>query len=247
MVINMIKDIINTNWHEIMLVSERAIISLVFLFFMTKLIGKKQVSELSLFDYVISISIGNFAAEMTTSTDTQVLNGLVGVLIFGFVAVLVSVLTMKSIILRRLFMGSPTILMENGRFVYKNLKRVKMDINDFLETARIAGYFDVSKIKYALMEANGKISFMLKEENNPVTIKDMNLKASKDGLVANVIIDGKIMKKNLSNINKDRAWLLKQLKVSGKIVKDILLATVDVNEKLVIYEKRDSVIKNVLE
>ena len=144
-------------------------------------------------------------------------------------------------------MGRPTILMENGRFVYKNLKRVKMDINDFLETARIAGYFDVSKIKYALMEANGKISFMLKEENNPVTIKDMNLKASKDGLVANVIIDGKIMKKNLSNINKDRAWLLKQLKVSGKNVKDILLATVDVNEKLVIYEKRDSVIKNVLE
>ena len=104
MVINVIKDIINTNWHEIMLVSQRAIISLVFLFFMTKLIGKKQVSELSLFDYVISISIGNFAAEMTTSTDTQVLNGLVGVLIFGFVAVLVSYLTMKSIILRRLFM-----------------------------------------------------------------------------------------------------------------------------------------------
>lgn len=247
MVINVIKDIINTNWHEIMLVSERAIISLIFLFFMTKLIGKKQVSELSLFDYVISISIGNFAAEMTTSTDTQVLNGLFGVLIFGFVALFVSYLTMKSIILRRIFMGRPTILMENGRFVYKNLKRVKMDINDFLETARIAGYFDVSKIKYALMEANGKISFMLKEENNPVTIKDMNLKASKDGLVANVIIDGKIMKKNLSNINKDRAWLLKQLKVSGKNVKDILLATVDVNEKLAIYEKRDSVIKNVLE
>ena len=113
----MIKDIINTNWNEIILVSERAIVSLVFLFFMTKLIGKKQVSELSLFDYVISISIGNFAAEMTTSTDTQVLNGLFGVLIFGFVAVLVSILTMKSIILRRLFMGSPTILMENGRFV----------------------------------------------------------------------------------------------------------------------------------
>ena len=159
----MIKDIINTNWNEIMLVSERAIVSLVFLFFMTKLVGKKQVSELSLFDYVISISIGNFAAEMTTSTDTQVLNGLFGVLIFGFVAVLVSILTMKSIILRRIFMGSPTILMENGRFVYKNLKRVKMDSNDFLETSRIAGYFDVIKIKYSLMEANGKIIFILKE------------------------------------------------------------------------------------
>ena len=88
---------------------------------------------------------------------------------------------------------------------------------------------------------------MLKEENNPVTVKDMNLKASKEGLVANVIIDGKIMKKNLSNISKDDKWLLKQLNVLGKNVKDILLATVDVNEKLSIYEKRDSVIKNVLE
>ena len=233
--------------NEILYVLLRGIISLVTLFLITKLLGKKQVSQLSLFDYVIGISIGNFAAEMTTSTDTQVLNGLFGVLIFGFVAVLVSILTMKSIILRRLFMGSPTILMENGRFVYKNLKRVKMDINDFLETTRIAGYFDVSKIKYALMEANGKISFMLKEENNPVTVKDMNLKASKEGLVANVIIDGKIMKKNLSNISKDDKWLLKQLNVLGKNVKDILLATVDVNEKLSIYEKRDSVIKNVLE
>lgn len=211
----MINDILNTNWYEVGIVAARAIFSLITLFFITKLIGKKQVSELSLFDYVISISIGNFAAEMTMNLDSQVMNGVISLVIFGFVAALVAILTMKSILLRRFFMGSPTIIIQDGKFIYKNLQRVKMDINDFLETARIAGYFDISNIKYALMEANGKVSFLPKEEYIPVNVKDMNLKPSKQGLCANVVIDGKIMEKNLSVINKDEDWLNKQLKVKG--------------------------------
>lgn len=245
----MINDILNTNWYEVGIVAARAIFSLITLFFITKLIGKKQVSELSLFDYVISISIGNFAAEMTMNLDSQVMNGVISLVIFGFVAALVAILTMKSILLRRFFMGSPTIIIQDGKFIYKNLQRVKMDINDFLETARIAGYFDISNIKYALMEANGKVSFLPKEEYIPVNVKDMNLKPSKQGLCANVVIDGKIMEKNLSVINKDEDWLNKQLKVKGYDSLDkILLATVDVNEKLCVFEKHDEdAIKNILE
>ena len=127
----MLKDILNTDFNEIIIVSQRALFSLITLFFITKLIGKKQVSELSLFDYVISISIGNFAAEVTMNLDTQILNGVIGVVIFGFIGALVSYLTMKSIKLRRFFMGTPTVIIENGNFVYKNLKRTKMDLNDF--------------------------------------------------------------------------------------------------------------------
>ncbi len=250
MVNNMINEILNTNFNEVLDVSIRAITSLILLFFITKLIGKKQVSELSLFDYVISISIGNFAAEISMNLDYQIANGLVAVLIFGLVAAIVAYLTMKSIFLRRFFLGSPTIIIENGKFVYKNLKRLKMDINDFLETARIAGYFDIGKIKYAIMEANGKVSFLLNEEENPVTIKDAKLTYKKEGLQANVIIDGKIMHKNLEVIKKDENWLLKQLKVIGKErLDDILLATVDnVTGKLSIYEKNKQIdIKNSLE
>lgn len=245
----MINDILNTNWYEIGIVASRAIFSLVTLFLVTKMIGKKQVSELSLFDYVISISIGNFAAEMTMNLDSQVLNGFVSLVIFGSIATMVAILTMKSVILRRFFMGTPTIIIQNGAFVLKNLKKIKFDMNDFLETARNAGYFDVSQIKYAIMEADGKISFLPKEEYLPVTNKDMNLKPSNQGLCANVIIDGKIMKKNLENINKDESWLIKNLKVKGyNDLKDILLATIDVNEKLVVFNKKDvSDVKNILE
>lgn len=152
-------------------------------------------------------------------------------------------------LLRRIVIGSPTILIENGKFVYKNLKRVKIDINDFLESARIKGYFDISNIKYALMEANGQISFLPKEEYVPATPKDLNLKPSKQGLCANVIIDGKFMLKNLEKIKKDEDWLRKQLKVKGyKSYEEILLATVDIDEKLCIFNKRDiNTIENVLE
>lgn len=227
---------------EVLDVILRALVSLVTLFLVTKLLGKKQVSQLSLFDYVIGISIGNFAAEMTTDLDLPYIHGIVSVLIFGLVAYFVSVLTMKSITLRRFFIGTPTILIQNGKILIAGLKRVKFDINDLLEECRGNGYFDISQIEYALMEANGKLSILPKGENLPVTIKDMNIKPEKQGLCANVIIDGKIMYKNLRNMNKDKKWLIQELKIKGyKTLNNILLATLDNNEKVVIYEKNNDI------
>ena len=222
----------NINYNELLNVVIRALISLITLFLITKLIGKKQVSQLSLFDYVIGISIGNFAAEMTINLESDEIYGIVAVLIFGFIAYLVSILTMKSIKLRRFFMGTPTILIEHGKLIQDNFYKVRYDINDMLEQCRVNGYFDISEIEYAIVEANGELSILPKDENRPVTIKDMKLKPSKQGLCANVIIDGKIMYKNLEIIDKDEKWLFKELKIKGKELQNILLATVDINEKI---------------
>ena len=153
----MIENIFQTNWTELLDVTLRAMISLVTLFLITKMLGKKQVSQLSLFDYVIGISIGNFAAEMTINLESDYLHGILAVVIFGVVAYLVSILTMKSIHLRRYFMGTPTLLIQDGKLLEKNMKKVKYDMNDLLEQCRINGYFDISEIKYALMEANGTV------------------------------------------------------------------------------------------
>jgi len=239
----------NVNWIELGIVSIRSIISLTVLFIVTKMLGKKQVSQLSLFDYVIGISIGNFAAEVTISTDTQFLNGILAIIIFGLIAYTVSILTMKSIKLRRFFMGTPTILIQNGKLIEQNLKKVKFDINELLEECRINGYFDISQIEYALMEANGQVSILPKGEYLPITIKDMSLKASKQELVANIIIDSRVMYNNLKNMNKDKAWLEKELKIKGyKTLDNILLATLDNNDKFIIYERNNhNNIHNVLE
>lgn len=245
----MINDIVNTSLGEVGHVLLRGFLSLVTLFLITKLLGKKQVSQLSLFDYVIGISIGNFAAEITTDVNVQVMNGIAAVLLFGFVAYAVSILTMKSISLRRFFMGVPTVIIQNGKIIEPNLKKVKFDMNDLLEECRNNGYFNLDEIEYGIMEANGKVSILPKGENKPLTVKDMNLKAEKQSLCANVIIDGKVMPKNLTNMHKDINWLNKELKIKGyKDYNDILLATLDVNDKVIVYERNYNVdILDVLE
>ncbi len=236
------------NYSEIMQTIFRALISLITLFLITKLIGKKQVSQLSLFDYVIGISIGNFAAEMIINLESEEIYGILAVVIFGVIAYLVSILTMKSIVLRRFFSGEPTILIQNGKIIKSSLKKVRFDINDLLEVLRCKGFFDISQVEYALMEANGEVSVLPKVEYRPVIVKDLNLKLPNEDLVANIVIDKKIMPQALENMNKSKAWLMHELEVKGISLEDILLATLDSNEKLIIYKQEfDEKVKNILE
>ena len=237
----------NINCEELIRVTLRALLSLITLFLVTKMLGQKQVSQLSLFDYVIGISIGNFAAEMTINLESHFLNGTLAVLIFGLVAYMISILTMKSIVLRRFFMGVPTIIIENGKLLEESLKKVKFDVNDLLEECRSCGYFDIADISYAIMEANGKLSILPKEKARPVTMEDMNLTKEDKGLCANVIIDGVVMQENLKNCNKDEKWLQKELKKQKEEQKDILLATLDKQNKLTVYKKSKEQSKDVLE
>lgn len=238
----------NFEWTELFIVLLRGLLSLFTLFFVTKMLGKKQVSQLSLFDYVIGISIGNFAAEITINLDASLIYGVVAVLEFGIFAYIISIITMKSIKLRRFFMGIPTILIEKGRIIESGLKRVHYDINDLLEQCRSNGYFDLNEIDYALMECSGELSIMPKYVDKPVTIKDLDLKTEIQGLCANIIIDGNIMEDNLKNMNKDNKWLYQQLEIKGYKINEILLATLDLNEKITIYQKNiESKYRNILE
>lgn len=233
--------------HDLLNITMRAIISLVTLFLVTKMLGKKQVSQLSLFDYVIGISIGNFAAEMTVNLDSNILHGTIAVIIFGLIAYIISIGTMKSILLRRFFSGMPTLIIEDGKFLKEGLKKVKYDINDFLEQAREQGYFDISEIAYAVMESSGKISIMPKSEYSAVINKDMKIKKEKASMPASIIIDGNIMEENLKKYGKTRKWLEQQLKNKHKTVESIFLATIDKNDNLVLFDQTNHKATDVLE
>lgn len=154
---------------------------------------------------------------------------------------------MKSIKARRFFTGVPTVLVEKSKIIESGLKKTKIDINELLAEARIAGYFDLDEIDYAIMEINGNISFLPKEKNKPVTKKDMKLKSPDSGLTANVIIDSKYMENNMKAINKSKRWLDHELKVQGYNNYDnILLATVDNNYKVLVYKKDVNPDKNTV-
>lgn len=225
----------------------RTILVLVILFFITKMMGKKQISELNFFDYVVGITIGSIAADISLDIEKDMIAGIAALFIYGFISYIISFVSIKSILARRFFIGVPTVLVEKGKIIESGLKKSKIDVNDLLMEARENGYFNLDEIDYALMEVNGNISFLPKEKEKPVTKKDMKIKCSNEGLTVNGIIDGMYMVNNMKAINKDKEWLDHELKVNGYDNYDnILLATIDNNYKVTIYEKNVKPDKNTV-
>lgn len=225
----------------------RTILVLVILFFITKMMGKKQISELNFFDYIVGITIGSIAADISLDIEKNMIAGIAALFIYGFISYIISFVSIKSILARRFFIGVPTVLVEKGKIIESGLKKSKIDVNDLLMEARENGYFNLDEIDYALMEVNGNISFLPKEKEKPVTKRDMKIKCSNEGLTVNAIIDSKYMVNNMKAINKDKEWLDHELKVNGYDNYDnILLATIDNNYKVTIYEKNVNPDKNTV-
>ena len=225
----------------------RTILVLIILFFITKMMGKKQISELNFFDYIVGITIGSIAADISLDIEKNMIAGIAALFIYVFISYIISFVSIKSILARRFFIGVPTVLVEKGKIIESGVKKSKIDVNDLLMEARENGYFNLDEIDYALMEVNGNISFLPKEKEKPVTKKDMKIKCSNEGLTVNAIIDSKYMVNNMKAINKDKEWLDHELKVNGYDNYDnILLATIDNNYKVTIYEKNVKPDKNTV-
>ena len=216
----------------------KSALSIIILFLLTKALGKKTINQLNIFDYVIGISIGNIVAEISINPELNFLYGVVAMIVYTIISILTTYITTKSIILRRLISGTPTIIIENGKIIENGLKKSKLDINELLEESRLNGFFDISEIEYAIMEANGRVSFLPKSKYKPIIANDLKIKKGYQGLCSNLIIDGKIMKKNLIYIKKDINWLKKRLKKMGyDDIENLILVTCNAKEELVIYEK----------
>lgn len=228
-------------WETIVDLSDialRAFLSLLVLFFVTRMMGKKQISQLTFFDYLIGISIGSLAAEMAATDQVPYPHALTAIVIYGIIAWLIALITNKSIKARRFFTGHTYLLIDHGKILEKNMSRVKYDVNDLLSEARNAGYFNIADIEYALLETNGKISFLPKADKQAPTLGDLNIQKQQDGLVANVIIDGKLMRENLRFTGLDESWLHEEmLKQHISAISDVILATIDQNKRLTLYPK----------
>ena len=223
-------------------------VAVLYLFLVIKILGKKQISELNIFDYIIGLSLGNIAAEMTVNDDITILEGLLSMSVYGIFSLFVSYITEKSIYARRLITGEPVIIMEKGKISREQLKKCKIDINDLLQDARESGYFDISEINYAIMEPSGKISFLPFNKYHSATPNDLNLKIDKGGITANLLLDGNIMENNIKTIGHDKKWLINRLKKEGyDNPKDLLLVLCDNKEKLTIYKKDEKINYKVLE
>jgi uncharacterized membrane protein YcaP (DUF421 family) len=215
-----------------------SVVSLSAMFFFTKLIGNKQMSQINMFDYINGITIGSIAAELATALDSGPVYPLVAMAVYTAGICLISFISQKSLKLRRFFEGRSLVLMRNGKLYKENFKTAKLDISEFLAQCRINGYFTTDDIEEAFMEPNGRISFNLKSTARPLTPKDIGLDPGKESADITIILDGSILEENLRQSGNNEKWLEKELHRLGiGNVKDIFLAVCDSSNKLIAYKR----------
>ena len=213
--------------------------SMIAVFMFTKIMGNREMSQLSMFDYVSSITIGSIAGEMAVMSTDSFFEPLLAMAIFTIFTVIISYFTCKSIKLRRFIEGQSLLLFQNGQIFEKNLLKAKLDIDELLTSCRLEGYYDLKDIHTIYLEPSGMVSILPMAAKRPVTPSDMNLSPAQTVPLANVIIDGRILYDNLKSTGKDDKWLNKQILSKGaKDIKEIILATYDFTDNsLNIYLK----------
>jgi len=214
-----------------------SVTSFLVLFLLSKLMGFRAIAELSFFDYVVGITIGSVAAEMCTNLDIEWWKGVTAMAVYTLLDVLFIVLSQKSIKARRIISGLPIILIDNGKIIKQNVKKARIELDDLISFARLAGYFNLSDIQFAIMETSGKVSFMPVPQQRPLNPTDFNFTPEKESLQVNVIMDGKVMESNLAQAGITKKELVRKVHKRNKEIKDIFLATMDANKVLTIFDK----------
>lgn len=224
-------------------------LSVVVLLIITRILGYRQLSELSLFDYVNGITIGSIAAELATAEKIEMIGPIfASMIIYGIATLFIAFLTDKSLVLRRIITGKPIILVDNGTLLYKNFKKARLDISEFLMKCRNNGYFDLSQINTAILEPNGRVSFIPFALYKPTTAEDLKLAPQQDKIIADVVLDGRIVQSNLKTIGKDEKWLISALHSKGiDNISDLFLVTCDDKYNLTCFKKNMKVTKDILE
>lgn len=228
----------NISFNDIFKIILLSVFSEIILFILSKLMGNKEMSQLSMFDYIIGITIGSIAAEMATSLENNFMEPLIAMSVYALISIAISIVSYKSIKFRRLIYGNSLILLDNGELYKKNFKTAKLDINEFLEQCRTNGFFNLNDIQTAILESNGKISFLPKYAKKPLSPEDMNLPSQIATVLINVIIDGHVLQENLEHSGHDLIWLYKELgKQNISDISEVLLATCDNNGNLSVYKE----------
>lgn len=217
-------------------------VAFVYLFIISKLLGKKQIAQLEFIDYTVGISLGSIAAEMATNTETPFYFFLIAMTVFFVFAFLVAVVGRKNTFLKRVLKGKPATLIYDGKINYKELKKNNIDVNDLLSMLREKGYFDIADVAYAVFEPSGELSVLPVGAQKPPVMKDLDGSKIEKTEMTNVLIaDGGISYSGLKDAGKDEAWLKNRLGIkSKKDIDEIILAVYDdKTDKLSVYKKNE--------
>ena len=213
---------------EYVLVASRVALTFVILLALTRILGKKQISQLTFFDYIVGIVIGDMASTIAIDTTIKFSYGLIGLVGYTILSVIIAFGAIKSFKFRELVESSPSILIKDGKIMEKTLLKHRLTFDDLLNGLREKDAFNLSEVELAMLETNGQISVMKKPEYQALTPKDIGLSVEEDHAPSLVIIDGTLLEKHLIYLGYSKDWLLKEIKKQGaNQFEDVFLAQIN--------------------
>lgn len=216
----------------------RASVAFFWLLFITKLMGQREVGRLTLFDFVVAITIGSIVASPLSSS-TSALNGaLISITVIGLLDILIAYLALKNAKLRRIVQEEPIVLIKNGQILGDTLRKARFNLDELLMELRQKNFPNVHDVEFAILESNGKVSVIPKSQARPVKPQDLHLPTLYEGMPTVLIQDGNIVEDNLRENQLSKDWLYKRLNIMGiEDEKHVFTALLDTVGRLYISKK----------
>jgi uncharacterized membrane protein YcaP (DUF421 family) len=216
------------------------IIAFIVIYVLSRLLGKKLISQMTFFDFVAGVSLGSLVGSVILAPDVPIWKGSISLIVFAAISFAVDYTTFKSYRGRKILNDVPTPIIKEGKLLVEGMKEVRLTIDELLFQLRKKDIFYLDEVDYAFLETDGTISTLKKPGNQSPTISDMHLSTLSRGLPQTFIIDGNILPNVLEKIGKDEKWvqgILEQYKINS--VKEILVAQIDNQMKIFVSIKNE--------
>ena len=225
---------------DILLIFARILTILPLLLFITLFMGKRAIGELPVFDFLVIVILGAVVGADIADPNIEHLPTAIAIIFIGVFQRFVANWKISNRKIGRLLTLQPTVVIQNGKFIRKNLKDIRYSIDNILQMLREKDVFDINEVETAIVEGNGALSVLKKPHKNPVTREDMNIVKTTSSINFPVIIEGTIYSNVLKTVNLSEEWLMQQLSEQGvNDINNVFFASINHNLELHVSLKNE--------
>ena len=215
----------------------RSIVLYIIVLIVMRLMGKREIGQLQPFELAIAIMIADLAAVPMAETGIPISNGIIPILGLLVMHLIISFLNLKSMKIREILCGKPAILIYRGKIDEKVLKKERFTLNELQERLRSSNVVNLGDVEYAILETSGQVTVIQKPDKRTTTPKDFNIMPEYEGIPYDLVVDGKVMYKNLKNIGRDYNWLKKEVNKFNMEPEEALIVTFDGGNQIFCQQK----------
>jgi len=219
----------------------RVVVLYVFVMIALRVMGKREIGQLSVFDFVVSVMLAELSTLPMEDTAVPLYRSLIAISLLVVLQLLVAIIQLKSHRFRHWVDGEPSVLIRNGQIQDKEMKRMRYTMHDLLTQLREKGVANVADVEFAILETSGKLSVLPRAESRPLTPQDIGHSALSTSLPLPLIIDGTPVQKTLDTLHQSVTWLEQEVSKRGyHTIADVFYATIDDKGQIYIDEKDDN-------